>query len=123
MKKSILTILGPVLVFAILTLSGCGSAPAVDDTAHNATVIAGQSAPTESAESPDMQVGTTDSGLGTIVYSEKSRATCKKRRRTGSNLRKSTCDRSIASQPVRAVTENDPAIAVGTAVGPVRPNN
>ena len=112
-----------VRVVAILALSGCGSAPAVDDTAHNTTVIAGQSAATESAESPDMQVGTTDSGLGTIVYSEKTRATCKKRRRTGSLLRKSTCDRSIVSQPVRAVTENDPAIAVGTAMGTVRPNN
>ena len=123
MKKSILTILGPVRVVAILALSGCASAPAVDDTANNATVIAGQSAPTESADSPDMQVGTTDSGLGTIVYRENSRATCKKRRRTGSRLHKSTCDGSIESQPVRALMENDPAIALGTAAGPVRPNN
>jgi len=122
MMDSFISAPGPVLALTILALAGCGSAPPVNDPGAASAETANQ--PAATSESPGEQVGDNESRPGSSIYAQGSRVTCKKRRRTGSNLKKSSCDKSISSQPVRPLMQNDPALAQSTASGgSARPQN
>jgi hypothetical protein len=111
------------MLTAILTLPACGSSPTMIDAAQEGLPGIDQGPAAGSAEAPETQGAVTDSGLGTTAYAEGPRVVCKKRRRTGSNRRISTCEKYIGSQPVRSVTDKDSAIIWGALPPGTRPSN
>jgi len=73
------------ILFVNFVLSACSTVPTASDTAPEDI----RDAVVEASEIP---VTTADSGLGTIVYNGNTRTqTCKRQRRTGSNLRGAGC--------------------------------
>ena len=125
MKNLILTITEGAFICAALVLSACGSSPTIVDTTHEAPATVAETSPIGDAGTPDAQVVVNDSGLGTIVYDEKTRAKCKKVRRSGSRIRRSSCDSSSGSQPVRLGISTGSGVTEtgGMDGGSSRPNN
>ncbi|MDX1404086.1 MAG: hypothetical protein R3192_06100 [Woeseiaceae bacterium] len=100
-----------VLCSSMLMLAACSSSPVVND---------GQGPELASDASTAQEVAEA-AGLGTVDYVDNNRSTCKKRRQTGSGIRRSSCGRYLESRPIRSVTRDDPALlgsGVGVSSGP-----
>ena len=105
-----------VLLFAVsLALSACGAIPTAADKV--------QAGPRDVAtEATEGQIVANNSGLGTIVYNEKTRPKCKRVRSTGSNIGRSSCTPpDSGSQAVRTGVYSEPVPTV--TPGMSRPNN
>ncbi len=122
MKKLILTITRPALLAAVLALSACGAIPTAIDAAQEGPRDVVEGPNDDATEAPAVQSVADNPGLGTIVSDGKTSAKCKRRRITGSNIRKSGCtDPDSGSQPVRVGTYTEPVLS--NTPGSVRPSN
>jgi hypothetical protein len=106
MKKIIGLATGGALFFVVLALSACGAIPTADDVARaGSREIAGR----PGNDGTEAQSVADNSGLGTIAYDGRTVTKCKRRRSTGSNMRRSSCSNvDSGSQPVRVGTYTDP---------------
>ena len=86
---------------SILALSGCGASPAMVDTVNETSPNVVQAPLIGDAEASEVQSATNDSGPGNIVYDQRTRAKCKRRRVTGANFRRSDCSTNSGLQTGR----------------------
>jgi hypothetical protein len=94
------------------------SKPAIVGSTHDDSYKVDDTAPAGVVNSRGVQSMAIKSGQKTILYAEKTLAKCKKRRRTGSNIRKSDCVAG-GSYPITTGTYDEPLV---TTVPRVRPN-
>lgn len=106
------TITGVVLLAVSLALSACGAIPTAADRAQRDVAT----------EATEGQTVANNSGLGTVVYDEKTTAKCKRVRSTGSNMRRSSCTPpDSGSQAVRTAVYSEPVPTMTPGMN--RPSN
>ena len=124
MKSITQTIVAVGIVSIKLGLSACVATPSAEDTVPQAQQPEVDVPDVQGNKATDVQTVANSSGLSTVNTRGERTVRCRKKRGTGSNIRRSRCEKRsrTSSQPIRTGLDL-PEVDIITSGGPTRPSN